>query len=112
MIGKSQWLRLRVTGFFVFIGHVLYNTWKEVKKHLDVEVWYIREFILIFKNTGLTQVVSHKKQISRSYSVSLRTDLKKTKIESEKDDAILSYNQAFDLLPTFSSEKKANKNKA
>lgn len=56
--------------------------------------------------------MSHKKQISRSYSVSLRTDLKKTKIESEKDDAILSYNQAFDLLPTFSSEKKANKNKA
>lgn len=36
---------------------------------------------------------------------------KKKKIGSEKDDAILSYNQAFDLLPTFSSEEKANKNK-
>lgn len=39
---------------------------------------------------------------------------KNKNIGSEKGDAILhvAYNQAFDLLPTFSSEEKANKNKA
>lgn len=56
--------------------------------------------------------MSHKNISVGVILFSLRTDLKKMKIESEKDDAILSYNQAFDLLPTFSSEKKANKNKA
>lgn len=110
MIEKSQWLRLRVTGFFVFIGHVIWNTWKEVKLHLDVEVWYIREFILILKNTGITQVVTYQSELF----CFPWEQTKNKNIGSEKGDAILhvAYNQAFDLLPTFSSEEKANKNKA
>lgn len=70
-------------------------------------------FILTFQNTGITQVVSHKNISIGVILLNLenRFKKKKKKIGSEKDDAILSYNQAFDLLPTFSSEEKANKNK-
>lgn len=85
MIEKSQWLRLRVTGFFVFIGHVLWNTWKEVKKAFRCRsLVYKGIYFNIQKYRFITSCESQKTNQSELFCFPWEQILKKWKLKVKR----------------------------